>query len=105
MAVGVLENFQILTKKFTPDMVEDKILNPLFAQLNTEDWKIKCQLIDLLNVVVSNSVFLNDKLTNLLIRLVQDKISAVREKATQIIVNIICQQSPQWCDSMLIPKI
>jgi len=41
----------------------------------------------------------------MLVHLVQDKIHAVREKASQLIINIICQQSPQWCDSMLIPKI
>lgn len=92
-------------KKFSPDMIEDKILTPLFIQLNTDDWKIKCQLIDLLTAVISNSLFLNDKLTTMLVHLVQDKIHAVREKASQLIINIICQQSPQWCDSMLIPKI
>lgn len=62
-------------------------------------------MIDLLTAVTSNALFLNDKLTTMLVHLVQDKIHAVREKASQLIINIISQQSPQWCESMLIPKI
>ncbi len=92
-------------KKFSADLIEEKILTPLVIQLNTDNWKTKCQLIELLTGVISNSIFLNDKLTTIVVHLAQDKIHAVREKATQLIINIICQQSPQWCDSMLIPKI
>ncbi len=92
-------------KKFPADLIEEKILTPLVIQLNTDNWKTKCQLIELLSGVISNSFFLNDKLTTMVVHLAQDKIHAVREKATQLIINIICQQSPQWCDSMLIPKI
>lgn len=68
-------------KKISPEIIEDKILTPLFIQLNTDDWKIKCQLIDLLTSVISYSLFLNDKLTTILVHLVQDKIHAVRDKA------------------------
>ena len=62
-------------------------------------------MIDLLTAVISNSFFLNDQLTTTLVHLAEDKIGAVREKATKLIINIITQQSPQWCDSMLIPKL
>lgn len=62
-------------------------------------------MIDLLTGVISNSFFLNDQLTTTLVHLAEDKIGAVREKATKLIINIITQQSPQWCDSMLIPKL
>lgn len=78
LAIGIIKSFETLTKKFTSDMIEEKILTPLVTQLNTEDWKTKCQLIDLLNGVISNSFFLNDQLTTMLVHLAEDKINAVR---------------------------
>ncbi len=78
LAVGVLKNFEILTKKFSSEVIEQKILTPLVSQLSTDDWKAKCVLIDLLTGVISNSFFLNDQLTTTLVRLTEDKIGAVR---------------------------
>jgi len=94
-----------MTKKISSDILEEKILNPLVNQFNTENWRVKCQLIELLGSVINSSVFLTDKMTSLLISLTADKINAVREKATDLIVTIISQQSPQWCDNMMIPKL
>ncbi len=37
--------------------------------------------------------------------LVCDKINAVKEKAAELLINIISQQSPQWCDTTIIPKL
>lgn len=62
-------------------------------------------MIDLLGNVINNSLFLNDKMTNMIISLVCDKINAVRDKATELLINIILQQSPQWCDTAIIPKL
>ena len=62
-------------------------------------------MIDLLGNVINNSLFLNDKMTNMIISLVCDKINAVRDKATELLINIILQQSPQWCDMAIIPKL
>ena len=62
-------------------------------------------MIDLLDNVINNSLFLNDKMTNMIISLVCDKINAVRDKATELLINIILQQSPQWCDMAIIPKL
>jgi len=47
-------------------------------QLTTDNWKVKCQIIELLTGVISNSFFLNDQLTTMLIHLAEDKINAVR---------------------------
>ena len=44
-------------------------------------------------------------MTNMIISLVCDKINAVRDKATELLINIILQQSPQWCDMAIIPKL
>ncbi len=65
-------------KKFSPDIIEAKILTPLVNQLNTENWRVKCQLIELMAGFISNSLFLNDQLTTMLVSLAEDKISAVR---------------------------
>lgn len=78
---------------------------PLVSQFNTDNWRVKCQLITLLGNVISNATFLNDQLTTLLVSLTADRINAVREKALNLIVAVILQQSPQWCDSMFIPKL
>jgi hypothetical protein len=42
--------------------------------------------------VVNNPIFLNEKMSNLLVGLLSDRISAVREKACSFIINIILQQ-------------
>jgi hypothetical protein len=47
-------------------------------QLATDNWKAKCQMIELLTEVISNSFFLNDHLTTMLVHLAEDKINAVR---------------------------
>jgi hypothetical protein len=55
--------------------------------------------------VITNSIFINDVLTKTLVELASDKINAVRQKAVSLIIKIINQQSPQWCDNMMIPKL
>jgi hypothetical protein len=55
--------------------------------------------------VTGNSLFLNEKMVTMMVGLLCDRINAVREKATSLIVAIISQQSPQWCDNMIVPKL
>jgi hypothetical protein len=55
--------------------------------------------------VVNSPIFLNEKMPNLLVGLLSDRISAVREKACSLIINIILQQPAQWSDNMLISKL
>lgn len=94
-----------MSKKLSSDVIEQKILTPLATQFNTDNWKSKCRLIELLENVTGNSLFLNEKMVTMMVGLLCDRINAVREKATSLIVGIISQQSPQWCDNMIVPKL
>ena len=94
-----------MAKKLSSEIMEQKIIGPLTSQFSTNNWRTKCRMIELLGNVINNSLFLNDKMTNMIMNLVCDKINAVKEKATELLINIIIQQSPQWCDTTIIPKL
>ena len=105
LALGIIKNFEAMAKKMPNETIEQKILGPLANQFTTDNWRTKCRMIDLLGNVINNSLFLNDKMTNMIVNLVCDKINAVRDKATELLINIILQQSPQWCDTAIIPML
>ena len=94
-----------MTKKLPSEAIEQKILGPLTNQLMTNNWRTKCKMIDLLGNVINNSLLLNEKMISMIVSLVCDKINAVRDKATELLISIILQQSPQWCDTAIIPKL
>lgn len=78
LALGIIKNFESMTKKLSSDTIEQKILGPLTSQFTTDNWRTKCRMIELLGNVINNSLFLNDKMTNMLMGLVCDRINAVR---------------------------
>ena len=78
MALGIIKNFEGMAKKLSSDIIEQKILAPLTNQFTTENWRTKCRMIDLLGNVINNSLFLNDKMTSMIVNLICDKINAVR---------------------------
>lgn len=78
LALGIIKNFELMTKKLSSDTIEQKILGPLTSQFTTDNWRTKCRMIELLGNVINNSLFLNDKMTNMLMGLVCDRINAVR---------------------------
>lgn len=78
LALGIIKNFESMAKKLSSDVIEQKILNPLASQFTTDNWRIKCRMIELLGNVINNLLFLNEKMTNMIFSLMCDKINAVR---------------------------
>lgn len=74
-------------------------------QLQTDNWRIKCQIIDILKTFITTPTFLNESVLKALFCLTDDKIDAVRVKINELIILIINNNSKEWCDQNIIPKI
>lgn len=87
------------------DVLDDKIIKPLLQQLGTDNWRIKCQILEVLKGVIQNPAFLSEGVLKVLFSLTDDKIDAVRLKINKLIIEIISKSSKEWCDQNVIPKI
>lgn len=59
ISLGVMRSFDFLATRMSKDILEDKIIKPLLQQLQTDNWRIKCQIIDILKTFITTPTFLN----------------------------------------------
>lgn len=100
-----MKSFDYLSTRMSKDLLDDKIIKPLLQQLLTDNWRIKCQIIDILKSFITNQSFLNEGVLKVIFSLTDDKIDAVRLKINELIIQIINNNSKEWCDQCVIPKI
>jgi hypothetical protein len=86
ISLGVMRSFDILSTKMSKDALEEKIIKPLLQQLSTDNWRIKCQILEILKSFTSNQSFLNDNVLKVFFNLTDDKIDAVRLKINEVII-------------------
>ncbi len=75
-----MKSFDYLSTRINKDILDDKIIKPLLQQLLTDNWRIKCQIIDILKNFITNQSFLNENVLKVIFSLTDDKIDAVRLK-------------------------
>lgn len=80
ISLGVMKSFDYLSTRINKDILDDKIIKPLLQQLLTDNWRIKCQIIDILKNFITNQSFLNENVLKVIFSLTDDKIDAVRLK-------------------------
>lgn len=105
ISLGVMKSFDYLSTKMNKEVLDDKIIKPLLQQLLTDNWRIKCQIIDILKTFIANQSFLNEGVLKVIFSLTDDKIDAVRLKINELIIQIINNNSKDWCDQCVIPKV
>lgn len=59
ISLGVMKSFDYLSAKMNKDLLDDKIVKPLLQQLLTDNWRIKCQIIDILKTFITSPAFLS----------------------------------------------
>ncbi len=59
ISLGVMRSFDYLATRMSKDILEEKIIKPLLQQLQTDNWRIKCQIIDILKTFIATPTFLN----------------------------------------------
>lgn len=84
---------------------EDKITKPLLAQLNTDNWRIKCEIIDILKTFLITQDYLTEPVLKVFVSLTDDRIDAVRLRANQLIIEVIKANSKEWSETHLLPKL
>ena len=100
-----MKSFDYLSTRINKEILDDKIIKPLLQQLMTDNWRIKCQIIEILKNFITNQSFLNENVLKVIFSLTDDKIDAVRLKINEMIIQIINSNSKDWCDQYMIPKI
>ena len=81
------------------------MIKPLLKQLSTENWRIKCQIIEILKSCVSQPGCLTENSMKVFFGLVDDRIDAVRLKANELLADIISGQPKDWVDQNVMPKL
>lgn len=84
-----MKSFDYLSTRMSKDVLDDKIIKPLLQQLLTDNWRIKCQIIDILKSFITSQSFLNEGVLKVIFSLTDDKIDAVRLKINELIIQII----------------
>lgn len=105
ISLGVMKSFDYLSAKMSKDLLEEKIVKPLLQQLQTDNWRIKCQIIDILKTFIISPVFLSEAVLKAMFSLTDDRIDAVRLKINELIILIINNNSKDWCDQWIMPKL
>lgn len=100
-----MKSFDYLSTRMNKDILDDKIIKPLLQQLLTDNWRIKCQIIDILKSFIANQSFLNEGVLKMIFSLTDDRIDAVRLKINELIIQIINTNSKEWCDQYVIPRL
>jgi len=105
ISLGVVKSFDYLSTRMTRELLEEKIIKPLLQQLGTDNWRNKCQIIEILRGFLVSQAYLTENALKVLFSLTDDKIDAVRLKVNQLIIDIVTKNSKEWCDQNVIPRI
>lgn len=105
ISLGVMKSFDYLSAKMNKDILDEKIVKPLLQQLLTDNWRIKCQIIDILKTFITSPAFLSEGVLKAMFSLTDDRIDAVRLKINELIILIINNNSKDWCDQWIMPKL
>jgi hypothetical protein len=100
-----MNNFDILSGHISEQVFEENILKKITYNFNSDNWRMKCQAVDLISKILQNPSFLNDKAIAMIMELAHDKVDAVRKAVINLIVEVIRKQSKDWCDAQLIPHL
>ena len=68
------------------EVFQEKIFKPLLQQLATDNWRVKCQIIEILKTFIYKQIHLNEGVLKVIFGLTDDKIDAVRLKANELII-------------------
>ena len=68
------------------EVFQEKIFKPLLQQLATDNWRVKCQIIEILRTFIYKQIHLNEGVLKVIFGLTDDKIDAVRLKANELII-------------------
>lgn len=96
ISIGIIKSYDYLIKKMNKEIFEDKIFKPLLQQLTTDNWRVKCQIIDILKTFIYKEIYLTEAIIKVIFALTDDKIDAVRLKVNELIVEIINKNSKEW---------
>ena len=105
VALGIAINFELLASKMSKDALDEKIVKPLLQQLTTDNWRVKCEIITILKGFLANQTYLNENVIKMFISLTEDRIDAVRLKASEFIIEVVNKNSKEWCELNLLPKL
>ena len=59
IALGIAKNFEYLVSKMNKEILDEKIIKPLLQQLNTNNWRIKCEIINILKGFLVTQTYLS----------------------------------------------
>jgi hypothetical protein len=65
--------------------------------LGTDNWRNKCQIIEILRGFLVSQTYLTENVLKALFSLTEDKIDAVRLKINEFIIEIMAKNSKEWC--------
>ena len=82
VALGIAKNFELLASKMNKEALDERIVKPLLQQLTTDNWRVKCEIISILKGFLANQAYLNDNVIKMFINLTENRIDAVRLKAS-----------------------
>jgi hypothetical protein len=105
ISLGVMRSFEYLSARMSKEALEEKIIRPLLQQLTTDNWRIKCQIIEILKSFISSQSFLTEGVLKVFFSLTDDRIDAVRLKTNELIIETINKNSKEWCDQNIAPKL
>lgn len=100
-----MRSFDYLASKMSKEAFEDKIVKPLLQQLLTDNWRIKCQIIEVLKTFINTPTLLTEAMLKTVFALTDDKIDAVRVKTNELIIAMVNGSSKEWSDQHLMPRL
>ena len=105
IALGIAKNLEMLTSKLTKEVLDEKIVKPLLQQLATENWRVKCELIEVLKRFLTHQTYLNESVLKVFISLADDRIDAVRLKANDFLIEVLAKNSKEWSEQHVVPRL
>lgn len=100
-----MKNLDLLTTKITKEILDDKIVKPLLQQLATDNWRVKCEIIDVLKQFLTHQTFLNETVLKVFVALPDDRIDAVRLKANELLIEVLAKNSKEWCEQHVVARL
>jgi len=77
----------------------------LLQQLTTDNWRVKCQIIEIIKGFIYKEAHLSENVLKVIFALTDDRIDAVRLKTNELIIEIINKNNKEWVDKNIIPRI
>jgi len=59
ITLSIIKSFEFLASKIPKEVFDEKIIKPLLSQLNTDNWRVKCEILDILKGFLITQNYLN----------------------------------------------